>query len=124
MAPSVMARLTHRWRTKACARLTGSLAGLNYRSLWIDSLDHEEPQSGDADAALVAVGIDEATQRHLLATDDGRRVFLDLIAGADVFVTNIRMDALERLGLDAPVLLTHNPRLVYGIITGYGLEGE
>ena len=34
---------------------------------------------------------------------------LDLIAGADVFLTNIRMDALERLGLDAATLLAAQP---------------
>ena len=41
-----------------------------------------------------------------------------------MFVTNVRMDALERLGLDHDTVLTHNPRLVYGIITGYGTDGE
>lgn len=58
-----------------------------------------------------------------LQTDEGRALALELIDGADVFLTNIRASALARIGLDHGTLLGRNPRLVYGIITGYGLEG-
>lgn len=47
----------------------------------------------------------------------------ELLDAADVFVTNIRLEALGRLGLDPDALRARNPALVYGIITGYGLEG-
>ena len=47
----------------------------------------------------------------------------ELLAGADVFITNIRLDALERLGLDPDGLRARFPALVYGIITGFGLTG-
>jgi len=53
----------------------------------------------------------------------GRALARELLAGADVFITNIRMDALRRLGLDPETLRAADQRLVYGIITGYGLEG-
>ena len=53
----------------------------------------------------------------------GLAVALDLIGRADVFLTNFRPAALERLGLGSEALLARNPRLVYGLITGYGLEG-
>ena len=59
-----------------------------------------------------------------LTTDEGATVAADLLAGADVFVTNIRASALKRLGLDAESLLDRHPRLVYAHISGYGLEGE
>jgi len=58
-----------------------------------------------------------------LGTDEGRALALELIDGADVFLTNIRASALARIGLDHETLLARNPRLVYAIITGYGLEG-
>ncbi|MCJ0949888.1 CoA transferase (plasmid) [Rhodococcus erythropolis] len=48
---------------------------------------------------------------------------LELIDSADVFLTNIRPAALERLGLDSRTLLERKPDLVYAIVTGYGLEG-
>ena len=58
-----------------------------------------------------------------LSAPEGIDLALDLIAGADVFVTNIRPAALERLGLGPDALTQRFDRLVYAIITGYGLEG-
>ena len=58
-----------------------------------------------------------------LRTVDGRGNALELLAAADVFVTNVRPAALERLGLDFETVAVRNPALVYGIITGYGLAG-
>ena len=58
-----------------------------------------------------------------LATDDGRRIADTLVAGADVFVTNLRAPALERVGLDYPALAARHPRLVYAHVTGYGTSG-
>ncbi len=59
-----------------------------------------------------------------LATEDGITAALDLIDGADVFVTNVRGEGLARLGLDPDALAERNPRLVYCSVTGYGLEGD
>jgi len=58
-----------------------------------------------------------------LTTDDGRAIGLELISGADVFVTNVRPEALQRLGLDFASVAADHPRLVYGLITGYGETG-
>ena len=58
-----------------------------------------------------------------LATEAGRELASRLVDEADVFITNIRRSALARVGLDDARLLARNPRLVYGIITGYGTEG-
>jgi len=58
-----------------------------------------------------------------LANDAGRAIALELLARADVFVTNVRMAGLARLGLDPKSLAEHNPRLVYGAISGYGFAG-
>ena len=58
-----------------------------------------------------------------LGKPEGRALALELIARADVFVTNVRPAALARLGLDAGTLVAKFPRLVYGLITGYGSEG-
>lgn len=46
-----------------------------------------------------------------------------LIARADVLIQNFRPGVMERLGLGPEQCLKHNPRLVYGIVTGYGREG-
>jgi crotonobetainyl-CoA:carnitine CoA-transferase CaiB-like acyl-CoA transferase len=58
-----------------------------------------------------------------LRKPEGMAIAEELVARADVFVTNVRQAALERLGLDHARLLARHPRLVYGAITGYGLAG-
>src|SRR4051794_36951314 len=54
---------------------------------------------------------------------DGRALAERLAATADVFLTNMRPQFLRRAGLDHERLLAAHPKLVYGILTGYGLEG-
>src|SRR3989440_1319116 len=58
-----------------------------------------------------------------LADPIGRAHARDLIETADVFLTNIRVSALQRLELDPDVLLARHERLIYALITGYGLAG-
>jgi crotonobetainyl-CoA:carnitine CoA-transferase CaiB-like acyl-CoA transferase len=53
----------------------------------------------------------------------GLAVALDLIGRADVFVSNFRPGALERLGLDPDTLIAKFPRLICGQMTGYGHVG-
>lgn len=59
-----------------------------------------------------------------LRVAEGQQIARQLIADADVFVTNLRRSALEEWGLGPDELLEANPRLVYQLITGYGMEGE
>ena len=47
-----------------------------------------------------------------------------LIAGADVFVSNVRPEALKRLGLDAETLLAVHPRLIHCAILAFGSGGR
>ena len=58
-----------------------------------------------------------------LRTEEGLRRMHQLLETADVFLTNLRPDALERLGLDHASVRARHPRLVYAGVTGYGLEG-
>jgi crotonobetainyl-CoA:carnitine CoA-transferase CaiB-like acyl-CoA transferase len=53
----------------------------------------------------------------------GRDALAKLAADADVFLTNVRPASLRKYGLDDATLRAGNPRLVYAVITGYGLEG-
>lgn len=58
-----------------------------------------------------------------LRADDGREILERLLATADVFVTNLRVDALERLDLGHAEVRARHPRLVYASVTGFGLDG-
>ncbi len=53
----------------------------------------------------------------------GRDALAKLASEADVFLTNVRPAALARSKLDEATLRAANPRLVYAVITGYGLDG-
>jgi len=54
---------------------------------------------------------------------EARALARQLVQGADVFLTNLRPDALAKLGLDWESLEASCPRLVYASVTGYGLRG-
>lgn len=56
-------------------------------------------------------------------TEAGKKVLLDLIGSADVFITNVREKSLARNGLDYETLKEQFPRLIYGHFTGYGSKG-
>src|SRR5688500_4720358 len=55
-----------------------------------------------------------------LTVEDARYIAGDLIDRADVFVSNMRPRALERLGFGYEQLADTNPRLIYCNVTGYG----
>ena len=80
---------------------------------------HKQPQSPPFD-------LDNRGKRSIvldLRSEAGRAALHKLLGTADVLLTNLRADALERLGLAHEQVLAANPRLVYASVTGYGLEG-
>jgi crotonobetainyl-CoA:carnitine CoA-transferase CaiB-like acyl-CoA transferase len=97
-----------------------------------------EPPTGDPQRRIFgAVGIaaqsgvppfeiDNRGKRSIvldLRDDADREQMHRLLETADVFVTNVRPDALGRLGLGHDEVIARHPRLVYASLTGYGLEG-
>jgi itaconate CoA-transferase len=58
-----------------------------------------------------------------LKTDPGRRALDELIARADVFVSNLAPGAIRRLGLEPSHLAGRHPRLVACQLSGYGEAG-
>jgi len=81
---------------------------------------------GDALPSNPVFELDNRSKRSVvldLQTEAGLARALELIERADVFLTNIRVGALERLGLDYDTLAERFPELVYAHITGFGREG-
>lgn len=54
----------------------------------------------------------------------GHEVFLKLIETADIFIEASRGNQWERWGYSDQLLWEHNPRLVIGHLSGYGLTGD
>jgi len=53
----------------------------------------------------------------------GKELLYRLVALSDVFCTNYSRSAIDSLGIDYKTLKKHNPKLVYGLATGYGSLG-
>ena len=80
----------------------------------------------DSDGVNLSVALANRGKRSItldLQREQGRSLLDDLLATADVFLTNLRPRALERLGLDAPSLRGRYPSLVYARGHGYGVRG-
>ncbi len=58
-----------------------------------------------------------------VSTGEGRQVLLDLVAHADVFITNLLPGARTRYGIDPEDLAAANPALIYARGSGHGNEG-
>ncbi|MGB4659497.1 MAG: CoA transferase [Mobilitalea sp.] len=58
-----------------------------------------------------------------LKSENGMKAFHKLLEESDIFITNLRTQALEKLGIDYETLVKKKPELVFGQILGYGAKG-
>ena len=58
-----------------------------------------------------------------LKSEEGAAAMEQLLAGADVFVSNLRRKALEKLGLGPEQLHERFPHLICAFSSGYGFVG-
>lgn len=58
-----------------------------------------------------------------LSIPEGKEVFRSLIKSADIVCENYKVGVLERLGFSYEEMKKINPRIIYGSISGFGLEG-
>ncbi|MBV1883383.1 MAG: CoA transferase [Pseudomonadales bacterium] len=59
-----------------------------------------------------------------IRTPEGCQIVRELVRDADIFITNVRPAALDKLNLNYEGLKQDNERLIYATVTGYGLQGE
>jgi crotonobetainyl-CoA:carnitine CoA-transferase CaiB-like acyl-CoA transferase len=74
-----------------------------------------------------AFALDNRGKRSIvldLGEPPDRKHFEDLLTTADVFISNLRPDALDRLDLEPEATRRRHPHLVYCSVSGYGLRGE
>ncbi len=58
-----------------------------------------------------------------LGSEQGRRLFTELVAGADVVIENFSPRVMEQFGLTDDVLRSVNPKLVFARMPAFGVEG-
>lgn len=115
--------------------LAGPYAGLILADLGADVVKLEDPQRPDEARGLgphflngqslyfAALNWGKRSLALPAAPEDRRQVTRDLLASADVLLTNFRPRALARLGLDRASVEHHHPHLVSCSLTGFGETG-
>ncbi|MGP0032832.1 MAG: CaiB/BaiF CoA transferase family protein [Acidimicrobiales bacterium] len=81
----------------------------------------------ESDMPNPAFALDNRGKRSVVLNLRGagdRQHLEDLIATADVFISNLRPDSLDGLDLEPVATVARHPRLVYCSISGYGLRGD
>ncbi len=117
--------------------MAGPSAGLKMADLGARVIKIERPGSGEAGRgiALKNIFIDESSMvfhtanrnkesysANLKDPEDLERI-KKLIAQADVMTHNFRPGVMEKIGLDFDTVSAINPKLVYGVVSGYGPVG-
>jgi crotonobetainyl-CoA:carnitine CoA-transferase CaiB-like acyl-CoA transferase len=89
---------------------------------------HREPtrhtEQGDVTAYYASLNRGKQSIVLDLKNPGGVAVMTRLLESADVFVTNMRPSALERLGLHPKALHERYPRLVIACISGFGMDNS
>lgn len=108
--------------------IAGPFATFHLAQMGADVLKIESP-AGDVmrrgargAQAFVALNAGKRKARLDLGSPEGLARAKTEVAGADVFVDNLRPGASERLGLGWEALKAVNPRLVYCSISGFGRD--
>ncbi len=118
-----------------CARILGELGA--------DVIKVESPAGGDPGRGMVstrALTQDGRALRRVSPTwemwngskrsiavdlnlEAGKEIVYKLVQRSDVFITNMRASAVDRLGMDYETIYKLNPKIIYGQNTGFGTKG-
>jgi len=78
------------------------------------------------DQENAAYDIVNGYKKHIavnLKTPEGKKIMYDLLAEADVMISNVRIQALKKLGLDYDTLHEKFPELIWSHVSGFGTDG-
>ncbi len=103
--------------------IAGPTAGRALAWFGADVLRIEAAGHNELDVIVVDFGAGKRSTTLDLQEPAGRLAFLDLLAGADVFLHGLRPGALERLGLGAEQRAAVRPGLVDASLSAYGATG-
>ena len=87
-------------------RIIGTMVGLKGRNYYFEQHNRNKR----------SIALDLKQKR-------GMEIFLKLIDRADVFMTNMSIEAPQKMGIGPEALLKRNPRLIYAQASGWGRKG-
>lgn len=88
-----------------------------------DPYRNVEPQYKGMCSRFFAMNRGKRSIRLNLKTEKGREIAQALAKQVDVVIVNSRPEAMKRLKLDYETLKSINPRIIYVLISGFGLDG-
>jgi CoA:oxalate CoA-transferase len=120
-----------------CQFLAGPSAGLKLADLGARVIKIERPVHGDACRQLAIKNLfvdDDSLLFHTINRNkesyaanmknaDDLAQLKKLIAKADIMIHNFRPGVMEKIGLAYSQVQEINPRIIYGVVTGYGNKG-
>lgn len=80
-------------------------------------------EMGAREAACSASNRNKKSILLNLKSEEGRRIFHQLVGRTDVIVEGFRPGVTRRLGIDYETIATTNPGVIYCSVTGYGQDG-
>lgn len=117
------------------------LAGMLMGSWGAEVIHVEPPGRGDLQRHLLAAGMAGWARPHEvnyiwehvdrnkksvtvnLKSPEGQEIIHRLAADADVFLNNLRPYEMDKFNLSYETIASHNPRIIYANLTGYGQRG-
>ena len=81
------------------------------------------PFYGDEPAYFVNLHRNKKSVAIELKHPEGKALFMRLLDGADIVLENLRVGAVQRLGIDYASVRERNPRVIYCSISGFGQDG-
>ena len=114
--------------------LAGPFSGMMFADMGADVIKIETPKKGDDSRSFGPFKNGESAyfmnlnrnKRGItinLKNPEGVKVFLELVAKADILLENFRPGTMEKLGIGYEKLKEINPKLVYGCVSGFGHYG-
>lgn len=119
--------------------LAGPSVGTFLAELGADVTKIEHPKHGDVTRTWKLVSEDENSTisnyfssvnfgKHYLKLDlasgEGQNTFLEMVANADILITNFKRGDDHKFGLEDEKLKSLNPRLIHGKISGFGEDSD
>ena len=83
---------------------------------------HDEPEQ-EKSLPFLYLNTNKRSITLNLKSEEGRRILLELLSGADALVENFAPRVMPSLGLDYETLREHNPRLVVASVSNFGQTG-
>jgi crotonobetainyl-CoA:carnitine CoA-transferase CaiB-like acyl-CoA transferase len=108
---------------------TRMLADMGADVIWVESPDgdvlreYEPMRSSKMSAFTMSMSRNKRSVALDLKSETGQAAMRDLLATADVFVTNLRRKAIDRLGLAEQHVRAVRPDIVYCMANGFGSDG-